>query len=303
MQHFLTVTDFDNAGFAELIQLTAEVKKDPSTFSRVLNGRDIALLFMKASTRTRVSFEVGINQLGGRPLVLSSRDMQLGRGETVADTARVLSRYVDAIMARVFGHEVLTELAEWGSVPIVNGLSDRVHPCQALCDYFTMQEHFGTLDGLDFCYVGDGNNMAHSLMLAGAMLGVNVTIVAPEGYQPLAEIAQQAEEIGRSTGSAVRITDDPRAGVEGANVVYTDVWASMGQEAEQQERLRAFAGFQVDGTLFGLAEPEAIFMHCLPAHRGEEVSAEVADHARSVIFDQAENRLHTQKALLIRLLG
>ncbi len=304
MNHFLSVCDCTETELRDLIVLAGEVKAKPGSFSDVLTNQNIALVFMKPSTRTRVSFEVGINQLGGSPVVLSSRELQLGRGETVADTARVLSRYVDGIMARVFGHEDLVDLAEWGSIPIINGLSDRLHPCQALCDFFTLSERFGNdLSGLKFAYIGDGNNMAHSLMLAGAMLGVDVAIGAPEGYHPAADILEQAQTIAQRNGCSVAVHTSPQEAVDQANVVYTDVWASMGQEEEQKIRLNAFADYQVDLDLFGKADPQALFMHCLPAHRGEEVSAEVADHERSVIFDQAENRLHSQKALMVRLFG
>ena len=304
MKHFLSVCDFTDEDLAELISLGFDVKKHPEDYASALVDRNIALLFMKSSTRTRVSFEVGINQMGGHPVVLSSRDLQLGRGETIADTARVLSRYVDAIMARVFGHDTLEGLRDWGSVPIINGLSDLLHPCQAVCDYMTIREHFGgDLSGLKFAYIGDGNNMAHSLMLAGAKLGVEVRVATPEGFEPKAEITEEATRIAAGNGAEIVVLRDPVEAVDGVNVVYTDVWASMGQEDEHKKRLALFEGFQVDLRLFGHADPEAVFMHCLPAHRGEEVSAEVADHQRSIIFDQAENRLHSQKALLIRLLS
>lgn len=304
MNHFLSVCDCTETELRDLIQLAGEVKAKPGEFSEVLTDKNIGLLFMKPSTRTRVSFEVGINQLGGSPIVLSSRELQLGRGETVADTARVLSRYLDGLMARVFGHKDLVGLAEWGSIGIINGLSDLLHPCQALCDFFTLSERFGQdLSGLKFAYIGDGNNMAHSLMLAGATLGVDVSVGAPEGYHPAPEILEQAQTIGQKNGCSVQVHSSPSEAVSQANVVYTDVWASMGQEEEQKARLKAFAGYQVDLDLFDQADSQALFMHCLPAHRGEEVSAAVADHERSVIFDQAENRLHSQKALMIRLFG
>lgn len=304
MKHFLSVCDFTDEDLSGLISLGFEVKQRSEDFASVLKDRNIALLFMKASTRTRVSFEVGINQMGGHAVVLSSKDLQLGRGETIADTGRVLSRYVDAIMARVFGHADLEGLRDWGSVPIINGLSDLLHPCQAVCDYMTVRERFGSsLSGLKLAYIGDGNNMAHSLMLAGAKLGVEVRVATPEGFEPNAEITEEAAGIAAKNGVKLAVLNDPSEAVDGVNVVYTDVWASMGQEAEHKQRLALFDGYQVDLRLFEQADPEAVFMHCLPAHRGEEVAAEVADHERSIIFDQAENRLHAQKALLVRLLS
>ena len=304
MRHFLSVCDFSDKEFEELISLGLEVKKNPKRFHSALQNQNIALVFMKSSTRTRVSFEVGINQMGGHAVVLSSRDLQLGRGETIADTGRVLSRYVDAIMARVFGHEDLEGLRDWGSVPIINGLSDLLHPCQAACDYLTLVERFGSsLSGCKLAYVGDGNNMAHSLMLAGAKLGVEVRIATPAGFEPDPEITAEAKRIAEENGTTLVVVNDPSEAVDGVNVVYTDVWASMGQEDEHKKRLQLFAGYQVDTRLFEQADPEAVFMHCLPAHRGEEVAAEVADHERSIIFEQAENRLHAQKALMVTLLG
>jgi ornithine carbamoyltransferase len=304
VQHYLAMTDATREELARLLVLSAEIKAEPARFSDALGGRNIGLLFMKPSTRTRISFEVGINQLGGHAVVLSSAELQLGRGETVSDTARVLSRYLDGLMARVFGHELLEELAAAGSIPIINGLSDLLHPCQGLCDYFSMKEHFGgELAGRKLAYVGDGNNMAHSLLLGGAMLGVHVSVASPEGYEVSHAVLERARAIGQETGARLEAGRAPEEAVEGADVVYTDVWASMGQEAEREKRLKAFVGYQVDLPLFEQAHPEAIFMHCLPAHRGEEVAAEVIDHPRSIVFDQAENRLHTQKALMVTLLG
>ena len=303
MKHFLSLGDWDRSALEELLELSADIKRHPDRYSASLRGRNIALLFMKSSTRTRISFEAGINQMGGHALVLSSNDLQLGRGETVADTARVLSRYVDAVMARVFGHDTLEELAEWGSIPIINGLSDLLHPCQGLCDYFTLQEHFGSLRGRKLAYVGDGNNMAHSLLLGGAQLGVDVSVASPAGYEPSDAILGQARALASETGAVLEVVREPEAAVTGADAVYTDVWASMGQEAEQAAREVAFADYQVTLERFEAANDDAIFMHCLPAHRGEEVSHEVLEHDRSIIFDQAENRLHTQKALLHVLLN
>lgn len=308
MKHFLSLKDWPKAQLSELIENTLRIKTAPDEFRTVLSHKTVGLLFMKPSTRTRVSFEVGINQLGGDAAVLSGRELQLGRGETVADTARVLSRYLDALMARVFEHDVLIELAEYASIPIINGLSDLFHPCQGLCDFFTIWEHFGAphsavdLSGMTLAYVGDGNNMAHSLLLGAAQLGVNVNVASPPGYQPDSGVLVDTKKLAQTSNSSVQVTSDPREAVENAHVIYSDVWTSMGQEAEKKKRLEAFAGFQVTSELFKLAHSDAIFMHCLPAHRGEEVEAAVIDGPRSIVFDQAENRLHSQKALLTRLL-
>jgi ornithine carbamoyltransferase len=304
VRHYLAMTDATREELAGLLALSAELKAQPERFATALRGRNIGLLFMKPSTRTRISFEVGVNQLGGHAVVLSSAELQLGRGETVSDTARVLSRYLDALMARVFGHDLLEELAAEGTIPIINGLSDLLHPCQGLADYFSMQEHFGgELAGRKLAYVGDGNNVAHSLLLGGALLGVHVSVASPRGYEVSPAILERARELARATGARLETTQEPAEAVREADAVYTDVWASMGQEAERAKRLKDLAAYQVDLPLFELARPEAIFMHCLPAHRGEEVAAEVIDHPRSIIFDQAENRLHTQKALMVTLLG
>jgi ornithine carbamoyltransferase len=245
-----------------------------------------------------------MHQLGGLGLFLDSNSLQLSRGEPVADTARVLSRYVDGIMARVHSHQELVDLATHSGVPVINGLSDRLHPCQALADFFTLRERFGGLNGLALAYVGDGNNVCHELMLGGAMLGVEVRVATPSGFEPDAEITASARrEAERAGGEGPEILRDPREAVEEADAVYTDVWTSMGQEAEAPARRKAFAGYAVTAALMKLASPEAVFMHCLPAHRGEEVAAEVIDGPQSVVFDQAENRLHVQKALLLRLLS
>jgi ornithine carbamoyltransferase len=264
----------------------------------LLKGKALAMVFEKSSTRTRVSFEVGMVQLGGYALYLSASDLQLGRGETIADTARVLSRYVQGIMARVFAHQTILDLIQYASVPVVNGLSDFSHPCQGLADLFTVYEKKGRLAGLKLAYVGDGNNVAHSLLYGCAKVGMNIALGCPKGYEPKPEVVSQARAEGKKNGCQVEVVNDPREAARAADVVYTDVWASMGQEKEHAERVKIFKPFQVNAKLVKEAKEDYIFMHCLPAHRGEEVTDEVADSPNSVILDQAENRMHTQKALL-----
>jgi ornithine carbamoyltransferase len=264
----------------------------------LLKGKTLAMIFEKPSTRTRVSFEVGMFQLGGYALYLSAGDLQLGRGETIADTAQVLSRYADGIMARVFSHQTILDLAKYSRVPVINGLSDFTHPCQALADLFTIFEKKGRLSGLRLAYVGDGNNVAHSLLYGCSKVGMDITLGCPRGYEPNPEVVSEAKKEAEKSGSEVRVTNDPEEAVKGADIVYTDVWASMGKEKEREERLHVFRPFQVNVQLVKKAKEDFLFMHCLPAHRGEEVTDDVADSKNSVIFDQAENRLHTQKALL-----
>ncbi len=268
----------------------------------LLKGKTLGMIFEKPSTRTRVSFEVGMWQLGGYALYLSASDLQLGRGETVADTARVLSRYVDGIMARVFAHQSILDLAKYARVPVINGLSDLTHPCQGLADLFTIYEKKGRLSGLRLAYVGDGNNVTHSLLYGCSKVGMDISVACPKGYEPNPEVILKAKEEGKKSGCEVRVTKDPKEAVKGADIVYTDVWASMGKEKEHEERVRVFKPYQVNGKLVREAREDYIFMHCLPAHRGEEVTDEVADSENSVIFDQAENRLHTQKALMALLM-
>jgi ornithine carbamoyltransferase len=266
---------------------------------RPLRGRTLAMVFQKPSNRTRVSFEVGMYQLGGHALHLLPQEIQMGKRETPSDTGRVLARYIDAIMVRTFDHEEVEELAEAAEVPVINGLTDTHHPCQALADLLTVREEFGRLEGVKISYIGDGNNVAHSLAIGCALTGASLAIAHPEGHDPDPGVI----ELAGSLGAAPALTEDPREAISGARVVYTDVWASMGQEAEAEERKERFAAYQVNERLMGLAEGGAIFLHCLPAHRGEEVTAEVIDGPRSRVFDQAENRLHAQKALLYLLLG
>ena len=281
----------------EAIKLKA-LRKSRIPF-RPLFGKTLAMVFQKPSNRTRVSFEVGMYQLGGHALSLSPQEIQIGKRETPSDTGMVLARYIDAIMVRTFDHEELEELATAADVPVINGLSDSHHPCQALADLLTVREELGELEGVKITYVGDGNNVAHSLALGCALTGAQLTIAHPEGHGPDPRVIGLAAKLG----NAPTITEDPQEGVAGARVVYTDVWASMGQEAEAEERKKKFMPYQVNDELMSRAAPEAIFLHCLPAHRGEEVTAGVIDGPRSRVFDQAENRLHAQKALLYLLLG
>jgi ornithine carbamoyltransferase len=256
------------------------------------------MIFEKPSTRTRVSFEVGMWQLGGYALYLSSSDLQLGRGETIGDTAKVLSRYVQGIMAMVFAHQTILDLVKYSRVPVINGLSDFSHPCQGLADLFTVYEKKGRLEGLKFAYVGDGNNVAHSLLYGCSKMGVNITVGCPKGYEPDPKVVDHSKEEAKRTGCEVKVIHDPKEAVKGADVIYTDVWASMGKEKEREERIKVLKPYQVNPQLVRGAKEDYIFMHCLPAHRGEEVVDEVADSKNSVIFDQAENRMHTQKAVM-----
>lgn len=268
-----------------------------------LKGKTIGLIFEKSSTRTRVSFEAGMFQLGGHALFLSKNDIQLGRGEPISDTAQVMSRYLDGLMIRTFGHDNVVNLAKYASIPVINGLSDMAHPCQVLADLQTVLEHKGKLKGLKMAFIGDGNNMAHSLLIGGAKMGMHVAVASPKGYEADASIVKLSEEIAAQTGGKITITQDPLEAVKDADVIYTDVWASMGFEEEQAQREAAFADYQVNEELVKAAKPDYLFLHCLPAHRGEEVSEGVIDGANSVIFDQAENRLHAQKALMVALMA
>jgi ornithine carbamoyltransferase len=281
----------------ELFALATDMKSGRYR-DKPLAGQTLAMVFTKSSTRTRVSFEVGMFQLGGHALFLSSRDLQLGRGEPIKDTARVLSRYVDGIMIRTFAHADVEELAEHATVPVINGLTDYLHPCQILADVFTMREAIGGWQGKTVAWIGDGNNMANSWLHAAAILGFELRLACPEGFEPAREIFERAQQ-----GANVSMHEDPEDAVRGAHVVNTDVWASMGQEGEADARLLAFKGFTVDAALMSLAAPDAIFLHCLPAHRGEEVTDEVIEGPQSRVLDQAENRMHAQKALLVTLMG
>lgn len=302
---FLTVTDLNSEQLYQLLELAKEIKQKHAegVAYAPLKGKTLAMIFEKSSTRTRVSFEVGMLQLGGHALFLTDRDLQIGRGETISDTAQVLSAYVNGIMIRTFEHEKVEELAAKGSIPVINGLTDSVHPCQALADLLTIQEVKGELKGLKLAYVGDGNNVAHSLMHVCALAGMDISVATPAGYEPCDQVVAETLQIASMTGSKMEIVHDPHVAVADADVVYNDVWTSMGQENENAKRLKDFAGFQVNANLVAGAKHDYIFMHCLPAHREEEVSAEVIDGPNSVIFHQAGNRLHAQKAILVDLLS
>jgi len=303
---FLTLDDLSPAELAEILNLADELKAsraDPRPEQRsALEGRSVGMIFEKPSTRTRVSFDVAVAELGGHAVALSANDLQLGRGETVEDTARVLSRYVHALVVRTFAQSRLEALAAAGSVPVINALSDFTHPCQALADLQTIREHKGALAGLKVAYLGDGNNVAHSVLRAGAMTGMRVAVGSPPGYTPIPQVVRAAEVQAAETGGQVLVTADPMEAARDADVVYTDVWASMGQEVERDERVLMFRSFQINAQVMEAARPDAIVLHCLPAHRGEEITGEVLDGNQSVVWDQAENRLHTQKALLCFLL-
>ncbi len=266
-------------------------------------GKTLAMMFSKASTRTRVSFETGFHQLGGHAIYLNDRDSQIGRGEPIRDTARVLSRMVDGIMIRTFSHDSVIELAEYASIPVINGLTDLLHPCQALTDLLTIEEHLGSLKGRKLVYVGDGNNMAHSLMYACAKVGMDMVCASPKGYQPDPMVLKQAQEDAAQTGCTISVEEDIAKAVKGADVLYTDVWTSMGQEAEREIRLKALHDYQINSELLKAANPGAIVLHCLPAHRGEEITEEVLEGPQSFVWDQAENRLHTQKAIMVLLMS
>jgi ornithine carbamoyltransferase len=304
-RNFLSMDDLAPDELASLLDLADKVKSSAPDYADRLRGLAVAMIFEKPSTRTRVSFEVGIAGLGAHPLALSSTELQLGRGETIEDTGRVLSRYVDAIVLRTFGQERLEALARTATVPIVNALSDFEHPCQCLADLLTVREHKGRLEGLTLAYVGDGNNVAHSLLIGGAKAGMSVRVATPPGYEPIPQVVQRAEELAGAAGAGGRImvTEDVAEAERGADVLYTDVWASMGQEAEASERTLIFQPYRLDQAAVDRADPDCIVLHCLPAHRGQEITDEVIDGPHSVVWDQAENRLHSQKALLLFLLG
>ena len=302
---FLSILDYTPDEIHTLLRVAIQLKDELRSGKqhRVLEGKTLGMIFQKNSTRTRVSFEVGMSQLGGHALFLSANDLQLNRGETVADTARVLGRFVDGLMARTNAHADVVALSRYSGIPVINGLSDLLHPCQAIADLLTIQEHKGRLAGLKLTYLGDSNNVTYSLMNAAAKVGLSMSVGSPEGYQPDPEMLTRAQEAGRQTGCTIDVTADPREAAHNADVIYTDTWTSMGQEDEHQKRLDALSDYQVNDALLQHAEDDVIFLHCLPAHRGEEVTDAVMDGPHSVVFDEAENRLHAQKAILALLMS
>ena len=301
---FLTLKDFSSEEINYLVDLGLDLKAKlkAGTPTPLLSGKSLGMIFQKSSTRTRVSFEVGMYQLGGQALFLSSHDLQIDRGEPIEDTARVLSRFLDGILIRTYSHKMVEDLAKYSDVPVINGLTDDFHPTQVIADLITIKEHKGTNKGLKFAYVGDGNNMVHSLMIGGAKAGMNVAIASPEGYLPNAEVVAYAKEQAALNGVSITITQDPFEAVADADVVYTDTWASMGQEAEKEIRAKIFAPYQINQKLLDAAKKDAIVMHCLPAYRGYEITNEVIEGAQSVVFDEAENRMHAHKAILAAIL-
>lgn len=305
MKDLISLHDLTAKEVEELLALGLKLKKELKSGipHKILAGKTLGMIFTKSSTRTRVSFEVGMTQLGGYPLFLSSNDIQLGRGETIHDTAKVLERYLDGIMIRTYAHSDVLELAEEASIPVINALTDLLHPCQVLADLMTTYEHKGKLEGLKLAYIGDGNNMAHSLMYGCAKAGMNCAVATPSGYKCDAEVVENAKADFKAAGKELVITEDPVEAIKNADVVYTDTWVSMGQESEKAERIKIFMPYQVNKELFAHANDDAVFMHCLPAYRGYEVTEDVIDGKQSVIFDEAENRLHAQKAVMATLMG
>jgi len=305
MKHLISIHDLTPCEINEIFKLSERLKRQnkEGVQHHLLKGKTLGMIFSKSSTRTRVSFEVGMYQLGGYALFLSSNDIQLGRGETIYDTAQVLSRYIDGIMIRTFKQSDVEDLARYGSIPVINGLTDLMHPCQILTDLFTVYEHKGELKGLKLAYVGDGNNVANSLLHGCAKVGMDIAVATPKGYECDAGIVAEAMDDAKLSGSTITLTEDPVEAVKDADVVYTDTWVSMGQEAEKEQRIKIFSPYQVNGKLFSMAKEDAIFLHCLPAYRGFEVTEEVIDGPQSVIFDEAENRLHVQKAIMALVMG
>ncbi len=305
MKHLIDLNDLTINEIEGLFTLSERLKKQlkAGVEHHLLKGRTLGMIFSKSSTRTRVSFEVGMYQLGGYPMFLSSSDIQLGRGETIHDTAKVLSHYISGIMIRTFKHSDVLDLARYGSIPVINGLTDLMHPCQILADLFTVYEEKGKLEGLKLAYVGDGNNVANSLLHGCAKTGMNITVATPENYKCDEAITEQAKAAAKISGSKVVITDDPEEAAKDADVIYTDTWVSMGQEAEKEMRIKIFMPYQVNERLFSMAKKDAMFLHCLPAYRGLEVTENVIDGPHSKVFDEAENRLHVQKAIMATLMG
>jgi len=300
----LTIQDLEIEDLESLLTLSAELKTmlRHGTIHQPLKGKTLGMIFRKPSTRTRISFEVGMIHLGGAALFLEIHSLQMGRGESVSDSAKIFSRYLDGLLVRTFEHSEIEEIAEHSRVPVINGLTNQFHPCQIIADLFTIQEKLGRLKGVRVTYVGDGNNVANSWLFGAAKMGLILTISSPPGYEPDSDLVEKAKVIAGSTGAEIHLVQDPTEAVKMADIVYTDVWTSMGDEQEREERLKVFQGYQVNELLLSLAQPDAWVMHCLPAHRGEEISAPVMDGSRSIVFDQAENRLHTQKAIMQTLL-
>lgn len=298
----LDLTELSKEDILSIIELAVAIKTKPEDYRGSLAGKILAMIFEKNSTRTRVSFEAGIIQLGGQAIVLDSKSTQMGRGEPISDTAKVLSGYVDAIMIRTYSDDMIAELAKEASIPVINGLTDLHHPCQVLADFLTIFEQKGKLDGIKLTYVGDGNNMAHSFLIAGSLVGMDVSIASPAGYEVDETILELAKNNAKQSGSKIELFTDPNLAVKEADVIVTDVWASMGDESEQKEREEAFNNFQVNNRLAVQAKKDYLFLHCLPAHRGEEVTADIIDGSHSVVFQEAENRLHAQKALMVKLM-
>ena len=305
MKHLIDLNDLTVEEIESLFTLAAKLKKElkAGITHHLLKGKTLGMIFSKSSTRTRVSFEVGMYQLGGYPIFLSSSDIQLGRGETIHDTAKVLSHYIDGIMIRTFKQDDVLDQARFGTIPVINGLTDLMHPCQILSDLFTVYEKKGKLKGLKLAYVGDGNNVANSLLQGCAITGMDICVASPAGYECNATIIEQAKHHARKSGSKVVLTEDPEEAMKDADVVYTDTWISMGQEAEKELRLKIFMPYQVNSKLFSLAKEDAMFLHCLPAYRGYEVTEDIIDGPNSEVFEEAENRLHMQKAIMVTLMG
>lgn len=304
-KHLLTLHDWSTEEILDTLDLADELKykQKNGIEHHLLKGKTLGMIFTKSSTRTRVSFEVGMYQLGGSALFLSSNDIQLGRGETIYDTANVLSRFLDGIMIRTYAQSDVEDLARFGQIPIINGLTDLVHPCQILADFQTIREHKGKLSGLKLAYIGDGNNMAHSLMYGGAKVGMEIAIATPAQYECDPEVVKNALADAQATGTKITLTNDPVEAIKDADIVYADTWVSMGQEADKAEKIKVFGPYQINKELFSHAKSDAIFLHCLPAYRGYEVTEDVIDGPNSVIFDEAENRLHAQKAVMVKLMG
>jgi ornithine carbamoyltransferase len=300
---FLSIRNLSLYEFSEMLELAAEIKKRPQKYRKALEGKILAMIFQKPSLRTRITFEAGMLQLGGEAIYLAPADIQMGSRESARDIGKNLERWIDAIMIRTFGHQIAVDLAQSTRVPVINALTDLSHPCQGMADFFTLREHKGALASLKLAYVGDGNNVCHSLLLAAARAGTKMSVGTPDGYEPNPQVVQLAREDGKNTGFEAVLTHSPEEAVSDADAVYTDVWASMGQEAEKDKRARIFAPFQVNARLMSHAKKDAVFMHCLPAHRGEEVTDEVIDSPNSIVYDQAENRLHVQKVILSLLMG